>query len=81
MVANSSEYIVPNYAGGDGSAIFNQDMAASIGLPPRARKIGAAGGYIPNFVNEDKRLVMFSGDETPAGRGGDTEKKVLCRQN
>jgi TP901 family phage tail tape measure protein len=75
MVANSSEYIVPNYAGGDGSAIFNQDMAASIGLPPRARKIGAAGGYIPNFVNEDKRLVMFSGDETPAGRGGDTEKK------
>jgi len=49
MVANSSEYIVPNYAGGDGSAIFNQDMAASIGLPPRARKIGAAEGYIPNF--------------------------------
>ena len=49
MVANSSEFIVPNYAGGDGSAIFNQDMAASIGLPSGARKIGAAGGYIPNF--------------------------------
>jgi TP901 family phage tail tape measure protein len=61
MVANSSEYIVPNYAGGDGSAIFNQDMAASIGLPSGARKIGAAGGYIPNFVNEDKALVMFVG--------------------
>jgi len=61
MVANSSEYIVPNYAGGDGSAIFNQDMAASIGLPPRARKIGAAGGYIPNFVNEEESLVMFVG--------------------
>ena len=81
MVANSSEYIVPNYAGGDGSAIFNQDMAASIGLPPRARKIGAAGGYIPNFVNEDKRLVMFSGDETPAGRGGDTVKKFYVGKN
>jgi TP901 family phage tail tape measure protein len=76
MVANSSEYIVPNYAGGDGSAIFNQDMAASIGLPPRARKIGAAGGYIPNFVNEDKSLVMFSGDEIEEkGRGADTVKK------
>lgn len=71
MVANSSEYIVPNYAGGDGSAIFNQDMAASIGLPPRARKIGAAGGYIPNFVNEAESLVMFAGD-----RGAD-EKKVF----
>jgi len=52
MVANSSEYVVPNYAGGDGSAIFNQDMAASIGLPSRARKIGAAGGYIPNFAKK-----------------------------
>ena len=61
MVANSSEYIVPNYAGGDGSAIFNQDMAASIGLPSGARKIGAAGGYIPNFVNENESLVMFAG--------------------
>ena len=71
MVANSSEYIVPNYAGGDGSAIFNQDMAASIGLPPRARKIGAAGGYIPNFANEEESLVMFAGD-----RGAD-EKKVF----
>ena len=71
MVANSSEYIVPNYAGGDGSAVFNQDMAASIGLPSGARKIGAAGGYIPNFVNEEQSLVMFAGD-----RGGD-EKRVF----
>ena len=71
MVANSSEYIVPNYAGGDGSAVFNQDMAASIGLPPRAKKIGAAGGYIPNFVNEEESLVMFAGDR------GEDEKRVF----
>ena len=48
MVANSSEYIVPNFAGG-GSAIFNQDMVKSMGLPSGAKKINAAGGYVPNF--------------------------------
>jgi len=49
MVANSSEYIVPNFAGG-GSAIFNQDMVKSMGLPSGAKKINAAGGFIPNFA-------------------------------
>ncbi len=49
MVANSSEYIVPNYANG-GDAIFNQNMASSIGLPSNARKVRAASGYIPNFA-------------------------------
>ena len=48
MVANTSEFIVPNYAGG-GSAIYNQDMASSMGLPSGARSL-AAGGYIPNFA-------------------------------
>jgi TP901 family phage tail tape measure protein len=49
MVANTSEFIVPNFAGG-GSAIFNQDMVSSMGLPAGAKKVGAAGGYIPNFA-------------------------------
>ncbi|MGA0317685.1 MAG: phage tail tape measure protein, partial [Flavobacteriaceae bacterium] len=49
MVANSSEYIVPNFAGG-GSAIFNQDMVKSMGLPSGAKKINAAGGFVPNFA-------------------------------
>jgi TP901 family phage tail tape measure protein len=49
MVANTSEYIVPNFAGG-GDAIFNRDMVKSMGLPPGARKINAAGGFIPNFI-------------------------------
>jgi TP901 family phage tail tape measure protein len=65
MVANDSEYIVPNYANG-GDAIFNQNMASSMGLPANARKVRAAGGYIPNFVNENEDLVLFTGD-----RGGD----------
>jgi TP901 family phage tail tape measure protein len=50
MVANSSEYVVPNFGGSGGSAIFNQNMVSSMGLPSGARKIGAAGGYIPNFA-------------------------------
>ena len=54
MVANSSEYMVPNFAGTGGSAIFNQDMVASLGIPSGAKKIGAAGGYIPNFAKSKK---------------------------
>ena len=82
MVANSSEYVVPNYAGSGGSAIFNQDMVSSMGMPAGARKISASGGYIPNFaldeLNDDKRLVMFSGDEDEArGRGPDIQKKFF----
>lgn len=53
MVANTSEYIVPNYANG-GSAIFNQDMVSSMGLPAGAQKIRAARGYIPNFAKKER---------------------------
>ena len=49
MVANTSEYVVPNYAGG-GDAIFNQDMVKTMGLPDGAKKLNAAGGFIPNFA-------------------------------
>jgi hypothetical protein len=38
---------VPNYAGGSGTAIFNQDMAKEYGLPPGAKKITASGGFVP----------------------------------
>jgi TP901 family phage tail tape measure protein len=55
MVANTSEYYVPNYAGG-GDAIFNQNMVKSMGLPPGAKKINAAGGYVPNFVKPSIKL-------------------------
>ena len=57
MVANTSEYMVPNFAGTGGSAIFNQDMVSSMGLPAGAKKIGAAGGYIPNFAQVVKTDV------------------------
>jgi TP901 family phage tail tape measure protein len=57
MVANSSEFIVPNFAGG-GSAIFNQDMVSSMGLPSGARRLNAAGGFIPNFVDDEGRSTV-----------------------
>lgn len=50
MVAHTGEHVVPNYNGGSGSAIFNRDMVGRMGLPSGAKKIGAAGGFIPNFV-------------------------------
>jgi TP901 family phage tail tape measure protein len=59
MIANTSEYIVPNYAGG-GSAIFNQDMVKTMGLPPGAKKISASGGFIPNFLDPEKSVLNKS---------------------
>jgi TP901 family phage tail tape measure protein len=66
MVANSSEYIIPNYANG-GDAIFNQNMASSMGLPANAKKVRAASGYIPNFaqgdpINSKGRYIMLHGE-------------------
>jgi len=52
MVANTSEFMVPNFAGTGGTAIFNQDMVDSLGLPAGAKRVGAAGGFIPNFVKK-----------------------------
>lgn len=70
MIANTSEYIVPNFANG-GSAIFNQDMARAYGLPAGARKISAAGGYIPNFartINANEEYVALVGQKLAAGQ-------------
>ena len=52
IVAHTGEYIVPNFGGGSGSAIFNRDMVRKMGLPEGAKKINAAGGFIPNFVEK-----------------------------
>lgn len=62
MVANTSEYVVPNYAGG-GDAIFNQDMVKTMGLPAGAKKLNAAGGFIPNFASKTSKGKKFGLDE------------------
>jgi TP901 family phage tail tape measure protein len=59
MVAHTGEYIVPNFQG-KGSAVFNRDMVRSMGLPSGARKIGAAGGFVPNFAEKTPRGVGAS---------------------
>jgi TP901 family phage tail tape measure protein len=67
MVANTSEYYVPNYSGG-GDAIFNKDMVRTMGLPSGAKKINAASGYIPNFakqsVTKDPRFALITPKKT-----------------
>jgi TP901 family phage tail tape measure protein len=59
MVANTGEYMVPNYKGG-GSAIFNPNMVAEYGMPAGAKPVRGAGGYVPNFVDTNK-LAKFQG--------------------
>ena len=71
MIANTSEYVVPNYANG-GSAIFNQDMVKAYGLPAGAKKIGAAGGYVPNFAK-----YVYDSDRIPADKNA-TLKAILA---
>lgn len=78
MVANSSEYYVPNYAGG-GDAIFNQNMVKSMGLPAGARKINAASGYIPNFVRP-RSLERLRGLAKGTGPEAAAAKRELAKR-
>jgi TP901 family phage tail tape measure protein len=64
MVAHTGEYIVPNFNGSGGSAVFNRRMVQSMGLPSGAKKIGSAGGFVPNFAR--KTLSGESGGSGPA---------------
>lgn len=56
VVANSSEYLVPNFAGGDGSAIFNQKMIKQYGLPKGATKIMSRGYFPERSLKSDARV-------------------------
>ncbi len=57
MIANTGEYMVPNFKGG-GSAIFNPNMVAQFGMPTGAKPIRGAGGYVPNFVDLNRADAM-----------------------
>jgi len=74
MYANSSEYVVPNYNGGDGTAIFNKDMVRKYGMPDNAKKINAANGYIPNFTDGK---YIYDSDRLPADKNA-LLKKILA---
>lgn len=49
VVAHTGEWMVPNFAGTGGDAIFNRSMVKSFGLPKGARKITASSGFVPNY--------------------------------
>jgi TP901 family phage tail tape measure protein len=62
IVANTDEYIIPNYNNSGGSAIFNPKMIRQLGLPQGAKKINGADGFIPNFASGDKPAALpYSG--------------------
>jgi hypothetical protein len=82
IVAHTGEYVVPNFGGGSGSAIFNRDMVRKMGLPSGARKINAAGGFIPNFAkakipDESGSLQEFT--EYFGGQGEDKNYSAMRR--
>ena len=54
IVANTDEVIVPNYGGGQGSAIFNKDMIKKSGGVPQGA-IPVSRGFVPNFIKGKKR--------------------------
>ena len=58
MIANTGEYIVPNYSNG-GSAIFNPNMVAQYGMPSGAKPIRGASGYVPNFVDTNRAVSVL----------------------
>lgn len=53
VVVNTDEYLVNNFMGGDGTAVFNRDMIRSVGGVKKlssfgdVKKITAAGGIVP----------------------------------
>jgi TP901 family phage tail tape measure protein len=63
IVVHTGEVIVPNYGGGDGSAIFNRKMISKHGMPKGAKKITAADGFIPNFAKKAKTPPLPFGHE------------------
>jgi len=67
VVAHTGEYVVPNFGGGKGSAIFNRDMVQKMGLPDGARKITASGGLIPNFAKAQDKKLQFVGNNLSSG--------------
>ena len=65
--------MVPNFANG-GSAIFNRDMVRAYGLPAGAKKISAAGGYVPNFAKYSQYAALV-GQKKPTS----TENRFVSK--
>jgi TP901 family phage tail tape measure protein len=63
MVAHTGEWAVPNYGGGDGTAVWNREMKSKYGLPDGAKKISASG-FVPNFAQPKNKKSLPGGTIT-----------------
>lgn len=77
VIAHTGEWVINNFGGGGGTAIFNRDMAKQYGLPKEAKKITASGGFIPNFSKKRKNTLTRPSLElgwSPGGRSQISQK-------
>ncbi|MEE2975609.1 MAG: phage tail tape measure protein [Thermodesulfobacteriota bacterium] len=58
VVAHTGEWVVSNFAGTGGDAIFNRDMIKKMGKPKGAKKITASSGFIPNYAKPVQKKYM-----------------------
>lgn len=62
IVANTKEVAVNNFAGGDGTAIFNPKMVSAIGGMGKLKKLGdvknLASGFIPNYARTSPAIEL-----------------------
>lgn len=63
-VVNTDEYIVKNFQGSGGDAVFNKDMIRMMGFPRGAKKVGFSGGSFATgllrFVSNKKGISNLS---------------------
>jgi TP901 family phage tail tape measure protein len=77
VIAHTGEWVINNFGGSGGTAIFNRDMAKQYGLPKEAKKITASGGLIPNFSKKRKDTLTRPSLElgwSPGGRSQISQK-------
>lgn len=58
VVAHTGEWIVSNFGGTGGDAIFNRDMVKKMGKPKGAKKITASSGFMPNYAKPVQKKYM-----------------------
>jgi TP901 family phage tail tape measure protein len=80
-VANSGEWLVRNYGGTGIDAIINRKNIERTGLPPDARKLGFANGFIPNFADgfDPSLEKIVNSVRSPEGRFISSELKNSIR--
>lgn len=58
IVANTSEYLVKNFAGGSGTAVFNPSMVNNLGGFSNLQRFGRVEKVVPNFAFGFNKLPL-----------------------